>query len=134
MARKPEEWEDEDDEEEEDEDPEELVKEYKKSIKKLMKEREQYGSLSEQYMVLTQRIGDEQENLRIAEAALNDRTQRDVAEHTKNAVYWQAAGNLFGNLGGQLISSFMNRKNVKTVVGVENDGEIVNSKAMKFVK
>lgn len=136
MAKKEPEWEDEEYEEEETEEEEEedLIDAYEKSIRSLMKERSKYKSMSEEYAILTQRIGDEQENLRIAEAALNDRTQRDVTDKTRYVGYLQAAGNLLGNLGGQLIGSLFNRKNVTTIVDTEQNGGIVKSAAMKFTK
>lgn len=138
MARKTEEWEDEelDEEEEETEDEEEetLQDLFKDNIRSLIKERAKYASTSEEYMVLTQRIGEETENLRNAEEADNEQAQKVCAIRNKNTALWQTLGTVAGNIAGSTIGAFINRSNVKTVVGYEQDGGIVNSKALKFVK
>lgn len=140
MARKPKEWEedeelDEEEEETEDEEEEETLQElFKKNIRSLIKERSKYESTSEEYMVLTQRIGEETENLRNAEEADNEQAQKVCAIRNKNTALWQTLGTVAGNVAGSTIGAFINRSNVKTVVGYEQDGGIVNSKAMKFVK
>ncbi len=138
MARKTEEWEDEelDEEEEETEDEEEetLQDLFKDNIRSLIKERAKYPSTSEEYMVLTQRIGEETENLRNAEEADNEQAQKVCAIRNKNTALWQTLGTVAGNIAGSTIGAFINRSNVKTVVGYEQDGGIVNSKALKFVK
>ena len=97
MARKTEEWEDEelDEEEEETEDEEEeetLQDLFKDNIRSLIKERAKYPSTSEEYMVLTQRIGEETENLRNAEEADNEQAQKVCAIRNKNTALWQTLG------------------------------------------
>ena len=140
MARKPKEWEedeelDEEEEETEDEEEDETLQElFKKNIRNLIKERSKYDSTSEEYMVLTQRIGEETENLRNAEEADNEQAQKVCAIRNKNTALWQTLGTVFGNVAGSTIGAFINRSNVKTVVDCEQNGGIVNSKAFKFVK
>ena len=85
-------------------------------------------------MVLGQRISEETENLRNMEEAENEAAQKDCAIRNKNTALYQTLGTVFGNVAGSTLGALINRSNVKTVVGYENDGGIVNSKAMKFVK
>lgn len=136
MARKPKEWENEEenDEEEEDEEEVELATLFRQNIRQLIKERSQYPSTSEEYMVLGQRIAEETENLRNMEEAENEAAQKDCAIRNKNTALYQTLGTVVGNVAGSTLGALINRSNVKTVVGYENDGGIVNSKAMKFVK
>ena len=135
MARKPKEWEEEiDEEEDEDEEEVELATLFRQNIRQLIKERSQYPSTSEEYMVLGQRISEETENLRNMEEAENEAAQKDCAIRNKNTALYQTLGTVFGNVAGSTLGALINRSNVKTVVGYENDGGIVNSKAMKFVK
>ena len=122
-------------EEYEDEEVEEDIADlFKKNIRLLIKERSQYPSTSETYMVLTQRIAEETENLRNAEEADNERAQKSCAIRNKNTALWQTAGTVLGNVAGSTIGALINRSNVKTVVGVEENGGIVKSSAMKFTK
>lgn len=127
-----EEWEDEElDEEEEEFD---VASMFKENIKRLFEERKKYPATSETYMVLTQRISEETENMRNAEEAKNELAQRDCAIRNKNTALWQTLGTVVGNIAGNTIGAMINRQNVKTVVNYEEDGGIVNSKALKFVK
>ena len=134
MAR--EEWEDEDYDDEEEDDIEEfdLVAEYKRSIRDLIRKRRKYEPESKEYMVLTQRIADETENLNNAESAENQKAQRITAEKNRYVGLLSTVGNFVGSFGGQMVSTMMNRKNVKTVVGCEDEGGIVKSAATKFIK
>ena len=137
MARHEEEWEDEDyeeEEEEQEEDEEDIVDMFKSEIRRLTKERSQYGSLSQEYMVLTQRISDITEQIRNAEEANNEKAQQESARRGKHDALLQMAGGIAGNIAGTVVGCMFNRANVKTVVGYENDGGIVNSKALKYTK
>lgn len=126
-----EEWEDEEVEEEEDEEVD-IVKILKEEIHALTKEKKKYSPLSNEYMVLTQRISDATEQLSNAEAADNEHAQKECALRNKNTALLQTFGTVVGNIAGSTIGALINRSNVKTVVGYENDGGIVNSKAMKY--
>ena len=88
--------------------------------------------MSEEYMVLTQRISDATEQLQNAEAADNERAQKDCAIRNKNTALYQTLGTVVGNIAGSTIGALINRSNVKTVVDCENNGGIVNSKAIKY--
>ena len=126
-----EEWEN---EEEETEDEFNVAKMFKENIQALFDERRKYPATSEMYMVLSQRISEETANLRNAEEAEEARAQKDCAIRNRNTALWQTLGTVVGNIAGNTIGAMINRSNVKTVVGYEEDGGIVNSKAMKFVK
>ena len=126
MAR--EEWEE---TEEEDID---LVTEFKRSIADMRKKREKYDMTSPEYANLTKLIIDETESLKMLQAAENEKAQSDTARSNRYTGLIQAVGNMVGNFGGQLVTSMINRKNVKSVIGYEDDGGIVNSKAVKFIK
>lgn len=132
---KPKEWEDEEEQEDEEEEEDfDIARLFKQNIQKLFEERSKYDSHSEMYCILTQRISEETENLRNAEEASNQSAQRDCAIRNKNTALWQTLGTVVGNVAGSTIGSLINRSNVKTVVKYEEEGGIVNSKALKFVK
>lgn len=105
----------------------------KDEIRQLYKERSQYASTSRTYMVLTQRITEATEELRNAEDAENARVQKECAMRNKYTALAGSIGSAFGNFAGTVVSGLLNRSNVKTVVGYENDGGIVNSKGMSFI-
>lgn len=135
MARK--EWEDEEDKDEEDEDEEEydLVAELRANIKDLIQERRKYNPTSNDYMILSQRIADETETLRNVEESEDHHAQKISAERNRYIGVMQIAGNVLGSFGGQLATALINRKNVKTVVGKEDEGELpMRSGATKFLK
>ena len=131
-----EEFEEEEDEVEEEDEEEELdiVTLIEQNIRQLMTERSNYPSTSETYMILTMRISEATEQLRNAEEARNERAQRDCAIRNRNTALYQTLGTVAGNIAGSTIGALINRSNVKTVVGYEGEGGIVNSKALKFVK
>lgn len=128
-----EEWDNEEEMDEEEEDFD-VASMFKDNIKRLFEERRKYSTMSQEYMVLTQRISEETENMRNAEEAKNELAQRDCAIRNKNTALWQTLGTVVGNIAGNTIGAMINRQNVKTVVNYEEDGGIVNSKALKFVK
>ncbi len=111
-----------------------LAKIFKQNIKKLIEERSKYRVGTAEYIALDEAITSETENLRNAEVAKNEAAQGECAIRNKNASLLQTLGNAAGNIVGQTIGALINRQNVKTVVHVEDEGGIVNSKAMKFVK
>lgn len=135
MAKEELEEEYEDDEEDEEEEEFDLVDEIKRNIRSLMNERRKYKPMSEEYMILTQRIADETENLRNAEAGENERAQRISAEKNRYIGAATIVANVIGSFGGKLVESLMNRKNVKTVVCKEDEGDLpMRSGATKFLK
>jgi len=103
------------------------------SIQFLMKERAKYGPLTQEYFALTQRIADETETLKNARLGKQAEIEADVQRMNKHATLWNMLGNVAGNIAGTTIGSLINRSNVKTVVGYEQDGGIVNSKGMTFI-
>lgn len=121
-------------EEEEIDDEVDIVDLIKDEIRQLNRERSKYKKTSQTYMVYTQRISDATEQLRNMEAAENENAQKDCAIRNKNTALYQTLGSIGGNIVGSTIAALINRWNVKTVVGYENDGGIVNSKGMKFIK
>ena len=125
-----EEYEDEDEEDEFD-----LVAELKRSVKSLIEKQQKYDPMSEEYMILEQRIIDKTEALRNAETGENERAQRISAEKNRYIGAATIVGNVIGSFGGKLVESLMNRKNVKTVVGKEDEGDLpMRSGATKFLK
>lgn len=114
----------------EDEDISELIKE---EIRQLMRERSKYSATSRTYMVYTQRITEASDQLRNAEAAENEKAQKVCAIRNKNTALLQTAGTVLGNIAGSTIGALINRSNVKTVVGCEENGGIINSKGMSFI-
>ena len=103
-------------------------------IRSILKEMKNYSKVSQEYMVLSQRLADLSETKKNLECADNEAAQRESAERTKNAWAWQIGGNILGGVAGQTISALFNRKNVKTVVGYEEEGGLVKSSGMKFIK
>lgn len=120
-------------EEEEYDEDDDIVDLIKQEIRNLMKERSKYRKTSQTYMIYTQRISEATEQLRNAEEADNDRAQKDCAIRNKNTALYQTLGTVVGNIAGSTIGALINRSNVKTVVGYEQDGGIVNSKGMSFI-
>lgn len=130
-----EEWEDEEETEEEDEERELSVIELsEQNIRILYAELEKYSPTSETYMVLMQRISEATEQLRNTKEADEAEAQASNARRNRNIALYQTLGTVVGNIAGSTIGALINRSNVKTVVGYEEEGGIVNSKAMKFVK
>ena len=121
-------------EEEEIDEEIDIVDLIKDEIRQLIKERSKYKKTSQTYMVYTQRISEATEQLRNAEEAENEKAQKTCALRNKNTALFQTLGTVAGNIAGSTIGALINRSNVKTVVGYENDGGIVNSKGMKFIK
>lgn len=121
-------------EEEEVDDETEIVDLIKSEIRQLIRERSKFSRTSRTYMVYTQRISEATEQLRNAEEAENEKAQKTCAIRNKNTALYQTLGTVAGNIAGSTIGALINRGNVKTVVGYENDGGIVNSKALKFIK
>ena len=111
-----------------------FIETYRNDIRRLIAERSKYKYGEEMYDKLTQYISVATEQLKDAEIAMNERAQGECARRNKNTALFQTLGTVAGNVLGSTIGALINRKNVKTVVGIENAGEIVNSKAMKFVK
>ena len=135
MAKNEEEYYDEEEfEEEEEEEDLDLVLMLKRNIKMLNEEKKKYSIFSQEYNVLDQRILDATEQLQHIETAESENAQKEYAQRNKNAMLWQTLGNVFGNVAGTTIGAMFNRSNVKTVVGYENEGGIVNSKAIKYTK
>ena len=120
-------------EEEEIDDEDDIIELIKSEIRQLMKERSKYSRTSRTYMVYTQRITEATETLRNAEEAENEQAQKVCAIRNKNTALYQTLGTVFGNIAGSTIGALINRSNVKTVVGYEQDGGIVNSKGMTFI-
>lgn len=121
-------------EEEEIDEEIDIVDLIKDEIRQLIKERSKYKKTSQTYMVYTQRISEATEQLRNAEEAENEKAQKTCAIRNKNTALFQTLGTVVGNIAGSTIGALINRSNVKTVVGFENDGGIANSKALKFIK
>lgn len=123
------------------EEEEDLVELAMRKIYRLRNEREQFKPGSQEYACLTSLIKDEGEILESYKRAKSEDAQRRAAEAAAISANanryqwaWQLGGQVLGNIAGQTIGALFNRQNVKTVVGVEEDGGLVNSKAMKFVK
>lgn len=130
------EWEeDEEVEETEEEEEFDLIAETKRNIRYLIEERRKYDPLTEKYMVLSQRIADETENLRNLEGADNEHAQKETAERNRYTGIFNIIGNVVGSFGGSLATALINRKNVKTVVGKEEEGDLpMRSGATKFLR
>ncbi|MDT3388629.1 MAG: hypothetical protein LIR46_12855 [Bacteroidota bacterium] len=134
MARNEEEYYDEEEFEEEEEEDLDITLMLKRNIKMLNEEKKKYPIFSQEYNILDQRILDATEQLRNIETAESENAQKECAQRNKNAMLWQTLGNVFGNVAGTTIGAMFNRSNVKTVVNYENEGGIVNSKAIKYTK
>lgn len=105
----------------------------KEEIRDLMRERSKYRKTSQTYMVYTQRISEATEQLRNAEEAENEKAQKECSIRNKNTALYQTLGTVFGNIAGSTIGALINRSNVKTVVGCEQQGGIVKSQGMNFI-
>lgn len=113
---------------------EEIIELYRNNIRKLYAEREKYNYGEEMYETITNYISITTAQLRDAEEAQSNRAQGEYARRNKNNTIFQTVGSIVGPVLANTITALINRKNVKTVVGIENSGELVNSKAIKFVK
>lgn len=111
-----------------------IVELIQSEIRQLAKERSQYPSTSETYMVLTQRITEATEELRNVQDAENSSAQKILAMRNKNMGIYQTLGTVVGNIAGNTIGALINKSNVDKVVNCEQNGGIVKSSAMKFIK
>ena len=113
---------------------EDIVDLIKQNIRALMKERSKYLRTSKTYYVLTERITEATEQLKNLEMAENENAQKICAIRNKNTALYQTLGPVGGNSAGSTIAAMINSRNVNKVIGCEENGGIVKSSAMKFIK
>lgn len=113
---------------------EDIVDLIKQNIRALMKERSKYLRTSKTYYVLTERITEATEQLKNLEMAENENAQKICAIRNKNTALYQTLGTVAGNIAGSTIAAMINSRNVNKVIGCEENGGIVKSSAMKFIK
>ena len=121
-------------EEDDIDDEEDIVDLIKKNIRQLMKERSKYLKTSKTYFILTQRITEATEQLKNLEMAENENAQKICAIRNKNTALYQTFGTVAGNIAGSTIAALINSRNVNKVIGCEQEGGIVKSSAMKFIR
>ena len=113
---------------------EDIVDLIKQNIRALMKERSKYLRTSKTYYVLTERITEATEQLKNLEMAENENAQKICAIRNKNTALYQTLGTVAGNIAGSTIAAMINSRNVNKVIGCEENGGIVKSSAMIFIK
>ena len=129
-----EEYEEEYEDEDEDEGMYDPMRDVDEQMHLLCGAMKKYSPTSQEYMVLCERLNAMADTKKSLECAANERTQKDVTEKNRNVGRAQVIGNVIGPIAAQFIGGLFNRGNVNKVVDCEQNGGIVKSSGMKFIK
>ena len=131
-----EEYEEEEEDEEEDDEEDELSADEMIEIarKDILKRMRKICKTSEEYAVLSQRLGELTEQKRDADEAAKDRAQTEEMRKQRWVPYFQIAGNIVGNAVGSAVGQMFNRRTVNDVLECERDGHIISTKATTFMQ
>ena len=131
MAKKYEDYDDENEETEGEYDDQEAIKSLKKQI---ISEMAKCNPKSQEYMVLAQRLADITTCARNEAETISE--QKRAAQLDSQKYAWilpticQTAGTIVGQITGQLL----NRRTVNDVLKYEDDGNILNSRSTSFIQ